>query len=261
MSFNCAEQETKQIFAQTGAIITKTHVVYAKKPDGWYHGDAYVNKDAVYPYTEHIKTLCGFIADYFYEMLPEVVIGPTVGGVALAQWTTDCLNQSTLPEVLMAYADEEDVFINREKILIRGKNYSLLANSEVVIECDEFGRHDAIYLEKIGTRRVIKRGFDKLVAGKRCLIVEDVVNSGATVAKTRDAVIAVGGNIIGVGCLCNRSGGKVTAETLSVPEFHSLTDLDMKMYPEDDCPLCKAGIPVRTDLGKGKEFLIRKGMI
>jgi hypothetical protein len=37
----------------------------------------------------------------------------------------------------------------------------------------------------------------------------------------------------------------------------------MEMYKEDECPICKEkGFDsVRTDLGKGKEFLQRKGIL
>ena len=117
------------------------------------------------------------------------------------------------------------------------------------------------YFEKTGTRRVIKRGYDKLVKGKRCLIVEDVINTGKTVMDTVTAVLEAEGIPIGVGALCNRSGGKVTKETLGVPELFSLLDLDMQMFPEETCPICKEkGVEsVRTDLGKGKEFLERIG--
>lgn len=89
-----------------------------------------------------------------------------------------------------------------------------------------------------------------------------MINSGLTVAKTRDAVAEAGGEVIGVGCLCNRSGGKVTAESLGVIDLFSLLDLDMQMYPEDECPICKErGLKsVRIDLGKGKEFLARRGL-
>ena len=218
-------QHIKSIFGDARAIIIGDHFVYAKKETGWFHGYDYVNKDAIYPHTNYVKILCEEIALHFICKDIQVVVGPTIGGVGLSQWIA-----YKLFPALAVYADEEDV-------LVDGK--------------------------KIGTRRVIKRGYDKHVKGKRCLIVEDVINSGATVVKTRDAVLAAGGWVVGVGCLCNRSGGKVTAQTLGVPDLFWLLAVDMKMFPEDECPICKErGLKsVRTDIGKGQEFLTRKGLV
>ena len=225
----------KKIFAEKGAIITNDHFVYAKKADGWHHGGDYANKDAIYPFTRIVSAFCKEIADHFWGSDIKVVVGPTVGGVALAQWTAYWYYPPpNEKEILAVYADEEDVF----EEMTGGQ-----------------GR------VKVGTTRVLKRGYDKIVAGKLCLVVEDVINTGATVKKTIEAIKAAGGEVYGVGALANRSGGKVTAETLGVPELFSLLDLDMKMYKEEECPICKERGPksVRTDLGKGKEFLTRIG--
>ncbi|MEK9135035.1 MAG: phosphoribosyltransferase family protein [Patescibacteria group bacterium] len=227
--------EIKKIFSQAEAIITGDHFVYAKKADGWYHGGEYVNKDAIYPFTRFVSPLCKEIADRFCRDKIEIVIGPTVGGVSLAQWTAHWLAPfSYQKEVLAVFADEEDVF---EQLLDMSKAL------------------------KMGTKRIIKRGYDKFVKGHCCLIVEDIINTGLTVQKTAEAVRLVGGEVVGVGALCNRSGGKVTAQSLGVPTLVSLLNLDMKMFKEDGCAICKERGPgsVCTDIGKGKEFLIRTG--
>lgn len=257
----------EDIFGRVNAIITGDHFVYAKKPDGWYHGSDYVNKDAIYPYTQYVSALCREIAGHFLDIspigcCPSVVVGPTVGAVSLAQWTASWLSRlSPTIEALAVCADEEDVLEQKEIDVTRGG--VIRASGMVTIKCDLLNRVVVEYSEKTGTRRVIKRGYDKHVKGMKCLIVEDVINSGVTVAKTRDAIIAVGGEVVGVGALCNRSGGKVTAQTLCVPELFSLLNVDMKMFPEDECPICKERGPksVRTDIGKGKEFLTRKGLV
>jgi len=49
-----------------------------------------------------------------------------------------------------------------------------------------------------------------------------------TVSKTSVATVEAGGIVVGCGCLCNRSGGKVTALSLNLPELFSLFDVDMK---------------------------------
>lgn len=86
-----SQQEIKDIFTKANAIITGDHFVYAKKPDGWYHGSDYVNKDAIYPYTQSVKQLCEAIVGHFATRSIEAVVGPTVGAISLAQWTADGL--------------------------------------------------------------------------------------------------------------------------------------------------------------------------
>jgi len=268
-----SEIELKQIFAEAGAIITDDHFVYAKKEKGWFHGPAYVNKDNIYLHTHQVRLLCRDFVEHFKNRQVDVVVGPTVGAVILAHWTAHLLTllrEGLFPakEVFAVCADEEDVSEQKQETMGTVGCREFLANGIVKIEGvpDSLGKFGSLvkitFSTKVGTRRVIKRGYDKLVKGKRCLIVEDVINSGLTVAKTRDAVLEAGGEVIGVGCLCNRSGMKSTAETFGVADLFSLLDLDMQMYPESECPICKERGPksVRTDLGKGKEFLIRMGL-
>ncbi|MDP3042852.1 MAG: phosphoribosyltransferase family protein [bacterium] len=260
--------EAKEIFKKRNSIITGSHFVYAKKADGWYHGSDYVNKDAIFPYVRDVSELCSMIAYNFRDDGIEVVVGPTVGGVSLAQWVTYgllLLNRSR-QEVLAVYADEEDVIeewtLTKDAIRELGFNFGFMASGGVNISLSTDGAiKKIVYNAKVGTKRVLKRGYDKIVAGKRCLIVEDIINSGATVQKVIKAIAAAGGEIIGVGALCNRSGGMVAAETLGVQMLYSLLELSMVMFPEDECPICqeRGSESVRTDLGKGKEFLIRKG--
>lgn len=113
-----------------------------------------------------------------------------------------------------------------------------------------------VYADKEGDDFVIKRGYDKLIKGKRVLIVEDVLTTGGSVQKVVRAVRSHGGEIIGVGALCNR--GSVTAEQLEVPILRSLVNITMKMWEENECPFCRDDVPINTDVGKGKEFLARR---
>jgi len=265
------KEEVRGIFAEGKAIITDDHFVYAKKPDGWYHGSAYVNKDAIYPRPRLLKPLCRGIADYFADMDIEVIVGPTVGGVSLSQWTTDFHNLRVPgKDVLAVFADEEDI---HEQVVVPASKISQSVKDNLIVFPGSLNANIrfkpgtleieyVVYDIKTGTRRILKRGYDALVRGKRCLVVEDVIVSGFTVLKTIEAILKAGGKVVGVGALCNRSGGKVTADTLRVGELFSLLDIFMEMIPEADCPICKEKGPqsVRTDLGKGKEFLQRIGL-
>ena len=102
---------------------------------------------------------------------------------------------------------------------------------------------------------VIKRGYDKLIAGKRVLVVEDVLTTGGSAKKTVEAVRACRGNVVGVGVLCNR-GGITTQDLADVPRIAALMEVTLETWDEADCPLCKRKVPINKDVGKGREFVI-----
>ncbi|MDP3740721.1 MAG: phosphoribosyltransferase family protein [bacterium] len=115
----------------------------------------------------------------------------------------------------------------------------------------------AIYADKDGDNFVIKRGQDKLIAGKSVLVVEDVLTTGASARKVVEEVRRLGCNVVGLGVLCNRGG--VTPENVGgVPELTALVNVSLDSWEEADCPLCAQGVPINTDVGKGREFLAKR---
>lgn len=260
MLHQSVREEIGRIFADANAIISGDHFVYAKKPDGWYHGSDYVNKDAIYPRVKDLHRLCEIMA-FMFEQLKieaEAIVGPTVGGVCLSRHLAMCYQSG---RALAIFAEEEDIF---EDDYIQVESDSPLRfkgrSAEKLVEAQSCSLTVKVP-RKVGTRRVLRRGYAELVKGRRCIVGEDVVNSGLTVIKTVDAIRQAGGEVVAVGALCNRSGSKVTAEMLGVPMLHSLLNIAMPMYREEECPICqeRGVLSVRTDLGKGKEFLERIG--
>lgn len=181
------------------------------------HGTAYVNKDAVYPHTKETSELCRAIAQQFAEDGVDVVIAPAIGGVILSQWTAHHLSGITGREVFGLYAEKTE----------NGDGF------------------------------VIKRGYDKLVAGKNVLVVEDVLTTGGSAKKVVEAVRVLGGNVIGLGVLCNR-GGIIPSDVANPPKLFALVNVKLDSWDEANCPLCAQNIPINTDVGKGREFLAKK---
>lgn len=105
----------------------------------------------------------------------------------------------------------------------------------------------AIFTERENGRMVLKRGF-ALQPGERVLIVEDIVTTGGSVQEVIDIVKGLGGEIVGIGMLVDRSGGKVD---FGVPRKALLT-LDVETYAPEQCPLCQAGIPLAKRGRTGK---------
>jgi orotate phosphoribosyltransferase len=116
----------------------------------------------------------------------------------------------------------------------------------------------AVFAERAaGGGLALRRGYDRLVAGRRVLVVEDVLNTGGSAREAVAAVRHAGGTVVGVAALCNRGG--VTAADLDVPALTSLLELALESWDAAACPLCRDGVPVNTVVGKGREFLAARG--
>jgi len=90
-----------------------------------------------------------------------------------------------------------------------------------------------------GDGRVFSRGFS-LAPGEKILVVDDVLTTGRSLIEVLELVNREGGDIVGIGVLLDRSGGKVN---LGRPH-HSLTTLDVESFAPEECPLCREGKPL-----------------
>ena len=87
--------------------------------------------------------------------------------------------------------------------------------------------------------REFRRGF-KISPGERVLIVDDVFTRGGSLKDTVDAVNALGGKIVGIGVLVDRSPEKID---FGLP-FFSCHRTEVIAYKPDECPLCAQKIPL-----------------
>lgn len=118
----------------------------------------------------------------------------------------------------------------------------------------------AVYTEKTPEKeQLFTRGYDKVVAGKKVLVIEDLVTTGGSVRKVVASVIKAGGTVVSVGVMIDRSpkDTPATAETIGAP-FFALGRLPVTIYTPQDCPLCKNSVPINTSVGHGKKFLTQK---
>ena len=92
----------------------------------------------------------------------------------------------------------------------------------------------AMYAERdaSGVGFELRRGFT-LRAGERVLVVEDIVTTGGSALKVVQTVRARGGEVMGVGLLCDRSGG---ATDFGVPRVEALLHLNIESYAPDEVP-------------------------
>ena len=115
-----------------------------------------------------------------------------------------------------------------------------------------------VYTEKDAeSNQILRRGYDKIVKGKRVLVVEDLTATGGSIKKVVTNVKAAGGNVVEACVMVNRDPDNVTSETIGAP-FSALGVLKAESYDEKDCPLCKGNVPINTDVGHGKKYLEEK---
>lgn len=211
--------EVIEILKKVGALITDSHIVGTSGR----HMPAYINKDAIFPHTEQASEIGRLFAEKFKDYDIEVVVAPAVGGTILSQWSAYHLSKLKNKEILSTYTEKD-----------KGTTSSA-AESE----------------------QVFRRGYDKYVAGKKVLVIEDLTTTGTSVKKLIDAVKSAGGNVVAVCVMVNRDPKLVNSETIGAP-FYSLGVLEIPSYEEKDCPLCKSGVPINTSVGHGKKYLEAK---
>lgn len=202
-------KDVVKLLKSINAIITNDHFVYTSGK----HGSVYVRKDMLYPYTKKTSQVCKLIAEKFKDRDIDVVVGPSIGGIILSQWTAYHLSRLKKKEILGIFTEKDDQ-----------------------------------------SNQVFKRDYDKLVKGKKVLIVEDLTTTGGSVKKVVVSVKKAGGKVIGVCVMINRDPKNVTSKTIEAP-LSSLGIFKAESFEADKCPPCEKNIPINTIVGHGKKYL------
>src|SRR5436305_11766235 len=179
------------------------------------HSSVYVNKDALYLHTDVISALCQEMARPCDADQIDVVVGPVLGGIVLSQWVAHHLNaRRSSGETLAVYAEKDGDGVDKT-----------------------FSFH---------------RGYDRYITGKNILVVEDVLTTGGSARQVIELVRRHGGNVVGLSVLCNR--GNVQPPDVADVPISALVDITLETFAEEECPFCRQGVPINTELGKGKAF-------
>jgi orotate phosphoribosyltransferase len=96
-----------------------------------------------------------------------------------------------------------------------------------------------IFAERQDGTMTLRRGF-RIMPGERFVVVEDAVSTGGSVREVMSVVRERGAEVVGVGMLVDRSGGKAE---FGVPAF-SLLSLAVPSYRPEECPLCRDSVPL-----------------
>jgi len=111
----------------------------------------------------------------------------------------------------------------------------------------QLGRR-TIFAEREDKKMTIRRGFE-LMPGEKVLVVEDVVTTGGSVREVMDIVRDNGCEVVGLGLIVDRSGGRVKFNV----DLYSIIQMDVLTHDPETCPLCIEGVPLEKP-GSRKSF-------
>lgn len=90
------------------------------------------------------------------------------------------------------------------------------------------------------TRRMqLRRGF-AVEQGEQAVVVEDVITTGGSSREVVELLLSLGATVAGAASIMDRSGG---VASVGVPRV-ALATLSATTWPEEDCPMCREGVPV-----------------
>ena len=173
-----------------------------------YHGPVYLNPHQLF---RHPSTIWRFAQDLL-DVLPasvleqtEVVAGPVTGGALLAHTMAGLLD-------------------SRRAIT---RPQTLFAPFSVAADCGHS----------------LSRFYQHQVPGKQVLLVDDVRNTGQTLARCAGLVREAGGTVLATAQIYDRME---SVADVGVPNFALAEYKAPDNCAAATCPLCKAGVPVTT---------------
>jgi orotate phosphoribosyltransferase len=95
-----------------------------------------------------------------------------------------------------------------------------------------------IFAERIAGEMMLRRGFE-IAPGEKVIVVEDVFTTGGSVREVIKVVEALGGEIVAVGSIVNRSVGV----DFGLPTAF-LVRAEIENHEPGECPLCSGGVEV-----------------
>jgi orotate phosphoribosyltransferase len=173
-----------------------------------YHGKVYLNPHQLF---RQPATIWRFAQDLLDVLPPsivdqaEIVAGPVTGGALLAHTVAGLLDSRRE--------------LSRPRTLF------------APFTADETGRCR------------LSRFYAEQVKGHRVLVVDDVRNTGQTLARCADAARDAGGTVIATAQIYDRLEAMIEA---GAPNFALAEYKAPENYAAGECPLCRSGVPVAT---------------
>jgi orotate phosphoribosyltransferase len=96
-----------------------------------------------------------------------------------------------------------------------------------------------IFAEREDKNLTLRRGFG-LNENEKVLVCEDVITTGGSVYEVINIVKNHKADVVGVGAIVDRSGGKVKFD----PPLFTTLQINADIYAPEDCIMCRENIPV-----------------
>jgi orotate phosphoribosyltransferase len=173
-----------------------------------FHGSVYLNPHQLFRYPSRIWRFAQDLLDVIPASVidsAEVVAGPATGGALLAHTVAGLLD-------------------SRREIT---RPPTLFAPFAVDVDCGH----------------TLARFYRQQVAGRRVLLVDDVRNTGQTLARCAELVRAAGGTVAATAEIYDRMEAVVD---VGVPNFALAEYKAPENHPAESCPLCRAHVPMTT---------------
>ncbi len=121
------QENVIDILKRVGAIITDSHIVGTSGR----HMSVYINKDALFPHTQDASKVGLLFAQKYQHKNIDVVVGPAMGGIILAQWTAYHLSELTGKTIFGVYTDKTS---EGDQIFKRGYDKFVTGKRVLVLE-------------------------------------------------------------------------------------------------------------------------------
>lgn len=97
----------------------------------------------------------------------------------------------------------------------------------------------SVFAERENGIMTLRRGFH-IPQGTKVVVAEDVITTGKSSLEVMNIVREMGAEVLGVGVIVDRTGGKIDLGTKVVSAYSA----EMQSYTAEECPLCKEGLPI-----------------
>jgi orotate phosphoribosyltransferase len=168
-----------------------------------HHGDTWLNLEMLCVQPEPIEQLAAVLADCLSQQRPDAVCGPLVEGAFVALMVARRL------KVPFTYA----------------------------------GRFDSKSDEMFPVSYRLPGRQRDLIAGKRVVIVNDVIGAGSAVLGTLKDLYECGADPVAIGTLATRGSSASVLARENGLVLETLASFPGEMWKPSECPLCAAGIP------------------
>ena len=176
------------------------------------HSDTYIQKDIIHHHPNAFLSICNIISGFAFDFDYDVITGPAIAGAVIAR--------------VIAF-QRHVPFVYPEKVI----------DSDKINSFDNDTLLMTISNQDIPTKMIFRRGHDKLINGKKVLLIEDIISTGGSVEETIKAIESNNGTVAGVIVLWNRSDWCKRS-------IKSVINKPVEFWTPEGCPLCKDGVPL-----------------